>query len=207
MKSNIRCYGVKILSAILVAIMLVSLMPTDGDVIYASGNQNSASRTRDKMVVVSLGDSYSSGEGIEPFYGQEKSIEDKVKDINWLAHRSTKSWPGLLEIPGIEGTLSDYWSEDTDSDICEWYFVASSGAVTKNITSDEQKKTYNLRYASKTYKDTVPIPKQLDVFSQINDSVDYVTLTVGGNDVDFSGIVTSCVVGSTYLKLSSLEKN
>ena len=31
----------------------------------------------DSVVGVSLGDSYSSGEGIEPFYGQEKDIFQK----------------------------------------------------------------------------------------------------------------------------------
>ena len=43
--------------------------------------------------MVSLGDSYSSGEGIEPFYGQNESTADKVKNQDWLAHRSEKVGP------------------------------------------------------------------------------------------------------------------
>ena len=42
-------------------------------------------------VIVSLGDSYSSGEGIEPFYGQEEEMEVKCQNPDWLAHRSEKS--------------------------------------------------------------------------------------------------------------------
>ncbi len=43
--------------------------------------------------MVSLGDSYSSGEGIEPFYGQNEPTADKVKNQDWLAHRSEKVGP------------------------------------------------------------------------------------------------------------------
>ena len=64
----------------------------------------------DPMIIVSLGDSYSSGEGIEPFYSQSKSLEEKILDPygGWVAHRSELSWPSLIEIPGISGTMHDY---------------------------------------------------------------------------------------------------
>lgn len=209
MKNNINYsvnYSVrKVISALLAVVVLISAIQINKGTAYADNNQ-------DKVVVVSLGDSYSSGEGIEPFYGQEKSLENKVKDLNWLAHRSTKSWPGLLEIPGISETMKDYWSENTDSTVCKWYFAASSGAKTKHITTEEQKKEYDKKRAfASTVKGTTYLPKQLDIFNQIEEDVDYVTLTIGGNDVDFSGIITDCVTGSTYLKKvpyvgSKLEK-
>ena len=44
-------------------------------------------------VIVSLGDSYSCGEGIEPFYGQDAEMALRCLDPDWLAHRSEKSWP------------------------------------------------------------------------------------------------------------------
>lgn len=62
---------------------------------------------KESQIMVSLGDSYSSGEGIEPFYGQNESVSSKVKNEDWLAHRSQKSWPGLLVLPGNEGTMAD----------------------------------------------------------------------------------------------------
>ena len=33
----------------------------------------------DPMIIVSMGDSYSSGDGLEPYYGQDKSIEKRIK--------------------------------------------------------------------------------------------------------------------------------
>ena len=76
-------------------------------------------------IVVSMGDSFSSGEGIEDFYGQDKRKKDMVKDQDFLAHRSKQSWPGKLDIEGI-GLLSDAKDD-------RWFFVASSGAVTDSI--------------------------------------------------------------------------
>ena len=70
-------------------------------------NVNADDNISDPVIMASLGDSYSSGEGIEPFYGQEQSLNDKVKNENWLAHRSQKSWPSLLQIPGLSGTMSN----------------------------------------------------------------------------------------------------
>lgn len=165
----------------------------------------------DPVVIVSFGDSYSSGEGIEPFYGQNKSISEKVEDEDWLAHRSEKSWPGLLEIPGISGTAKDYritGSSGRGRDM-EWYFVASSGAVASNIHSTEQSKYYNKRdgwlLSHTDYTGTKYLPVQDTVFDNISSSVDYVTLTIGGNDVDFADIITECATGSTYLGTSSLN--
>ena len=167
----------------------------------------------DPLIMVSLGDSYSSGEGIEPFYGQEKALNEKVKDENWLAHRSMYSWPSLLSVPGMSGTMKDYNMDyirkSTD---CEWYFRASSGATTGNIngeTTDEyegkQKKTVRQDGINNHWKFDTFLPKQLDIFNEINGTVDYVTLTIGGNDVGFENIITNCAVGSTYLNLSFLD--
>ena len=69
----------------------------------------------DPFIVVSMGDSYSSGEGIEKFYGQDLHVESKVENYDWLAHRSTKSWPGLLVVPDITEngkTMSNYKKDD-----------------------------------------------------------------------------------------------
>ncbi len=54
-------------------------------------NVHAETATEESRIMVSLGDSYSSGEGIEPFYGQNESTADKVKNQDWLAHRSEKS--------------------------------------------------------------------------------------------------------------------
>lgn len=146
------------------------------------------------QIMVSLGDSYSSGEGIEPFYGQEKDISDKIYDYDWLAHRSQNSWPGMLTLPAVNGTMA----ENRNS---KWFFMAASGAVTSNLNEKQTKEYKNGKYSGS--KDLEP---QLNVFDELGDKkTDYVTLTLGGNDADFSGVITEVVIGSTYLNISGLS--
>lgn len=203
MKNNIIRLMSRSLSIVLATTLIITGLSVN---VYADNNIS------DPVIMVSLGDSYSSGEGIEPFYGQGKSLSNKVKDENWLAHRSQKSWPSLLEVPGLQGTMSDYNVDTSISSNCQWYFKASSGAETKHFNNTKQRKNYNkLFYDGITliphflsgYQD---LPKQLDVFNDINGTVDYVTLSVGGNDVDFANIITTCATGSTYLGSTKLEK-
>lgn len=164
----------------------------------------SASGSSDPLVVVSLGDSYSSGEGIPAFYGQEKPWEQRVYDEDWLAHRSVKSWPGLLTFSGVSGTMKNYNVRETNSANCKWYFGASSGAETKHISKQTQEKKTSKRISLfKTMKTTYQLPKQIDVFNKVSDDVDYVTLTIGGNDMGFADIITTCATGSTYLHFGS----
>ena len=172
----------------------------------ATSNDNSPilanTSNNDTMVVVSLGDSYSSGEGMTPFYGSEKSLANKVKDEDWLAHRSKISWPGRLSFPrsvGINGTLKDYNVKEVTNAKCKWYFRAVSGAETKHILSEKQEKVVRKKgvYNDKKKKEYLPV--QLDIFNEITEPVDYVTLTIGGNDVGFVDILTTAVLESSYL--------
>ena len=159
------------------------------------------------VVVVSLGDSYSSGEGIEPFYYQNEELSKKITKEDWLAHRSEKSWPSQLVIPGVDGTMSDYdVIKNKGNEECKWYFKAVSGAETKHFDSVEQGKTV-FKYTEKhlfkddEYLESSPkLPTQLSVFDTIpTGTVDYVTMSVGGNDVHFVDIVTTCATKSTHI--------
>lgn len=168
-----------------------------------SANNNDAI---DPVVVVSLGDSYSSGEGIPPFYGQDKPLAEKVRDEDWLAHRSQLSWSTMLEIPGLSKTLGNYNVKTSTSQEAKWYFVASSGAETKHIITEGQEKKAR-KVLSHDSNDAVgagiystTLPKQIDIFNDIDkNTVDYVTLTIGGNDVGFANIITTCVVKNNYI--------
>lgn len=202
-----------------VSVLLVLAIVTLGFSVnvYAEDAENNS----DPVVVVSLGDSYSSGEGIEPFYGQDEEIEVKIEDEDWLAHRSTKSWPSLLKFSDSLKTMGNYKYDLNNKTLpneenCQWYFIASSGAKTENLrktrmSGDEtenglQKKEVNLKvHTGKTYKNIYYLPNQLDIFNNIDSTVDYVTLTIGGNDVDFSGIITNCVVESSYLSHACVD--
>lgn len=149
-------------------------------------------KNEDPIIIVSMGDSYSSGEGIEPFYGQDDDIETKVKNPDWLAHRSTKSWASLLTVDGLDGTLADHWYDGENDG--NWFFVAASGAVTDNLLKT-QKKEYDRDGVS----GTAYLDPQLDVFDKFEkDTVDYVTFTFGGNDVGFSDIITTAVMDPLF---------
>ena len=66
----------------------------------------SESNKVERKIMVSMGDSYSSGEGIPPFYGQKEKFSKKVENPDWLAHRSEKAWPSMLELPDINGVMT-----------------------------------------------------------------------------------------------------
>lgn len=150
-----------------------------------------------KPIVVSMGDSYSSGEGIEPFYDENLKNKEKVKSHDWLAHRSEKSWPGMLEIPGLDGFTRDDRNKN-------WFFVASSGAETKHLKYEQDKK-FSRGFVSQ-YGDTAYLPAQLDVFDKFEKgAVDYVTISIGGNDAGFASIVTTAFMKSTYLGSTDLS--
>ncbi|MBO4298136.1 MAG: hypothetical protein J5998_04995 [Clostridia bacterium] len=148
------------------------------------------------IIIVSLGDSYSAGEGIEVFYGQEKSYDIRKRNPDWLAHRSQESWPGRLVFPGVPGTMKDYRDAN-------WYFVAASGATTNELANEFPKKYYRPDRDGILSGSITNLAPQLDIFEQLRregKSADYVTLTLGGNDVGFADVITQAVMGSTYLK-------
>lgn len=165
----------KMLCMCFVGVILISIIP-----IICSATEES----EDKMkVMVSLGDSYSSGESIEPYYGQDETTSEKVKNPDWIAHRSKDSWPGMLSLPSVKGKMADNRKKN-------WFFVAASGAVTDNI-----KYSFTKEYSKGEYKGEYNLVPQLDVFNEIEEGeVDYVTLTFGGNDAGFADIITTCVV-------------
>ena len=152
---------------------------------------------RESKIIVSLGDSYSSGEGIDPFYGANKPFSEKVKNLDWLSHRSENAWSGMLTLPSV-GKMSDHRDEN-------WYFVAMSGAITANIWDREPVTKKNKDYRTIKYKKDnisgeVEVEAQLNIFDKLeseNTKADYVTITIGGNDAGFADIVANAFIGST----------
>lgn len=151
-------------------------------------------------IIVSLGDSYSSGEGIEPFYSQNDP--NKYTNHDFLAHRSEKSWAGRLTLPGVEGTMAEHRGEN-------WFFTAVSGAETKDILGSQEKTGKELiNSGGNKYYYTYPtqnLAPQIEIFEQLGGrKADYVTLTLGGNDAEFSEIVTQAIAGHTVLGTTAL---
>lgn len=183
-------------------IMLFNSIP-----VFATGESNQ----EDEMpVVVSLGDSYSSGESVQSYYGQKSS--DKYTCEDWIAHRSSYAWPGLLQYNGKylntvrakNPTVSNGLTVDYNSckDDGSWYFAAVSGAKTKDIISMQyvdggKAKTSSgqVKKVQKTVLHDVEEYKlnlQIDTVNAVQD-IDYITMTIGGNDVGFVDIITKAV--------------
>ena len=176
--------GFIITTAVLVSVMPHFSMPTK------------AAENSDR-IIVSMGDSYSSGEGITPFFDQELKLSEKVKSQNWLAHRSKNAWSGMLTLKDVEGEMSDHYNEN-------WFFVAASGAVTGDITG-KQKKEYVKDYLLNSQIGVEFLDPQIEVFDKLNKkglSADYVTLTLGGNDAGFSDVMETTALHASYLGIN-----
>lgn len=193
-------YRIKLTALLLCLCLLLPLLP-----LRAGAEADPEAAYRKSRIIVSLGDSYASGEGVERFYGQNAAMAEKCKNEDWLAHRSERSWAGRLTLPAVKGSMAD--NRGTN-----WFFVASSGATTEHIKrtgeqivdsatgrkEGQQPKEYDRDWVSGTYM----LPGQLDVFYNNPDldrmMVDYVTLSIGGNDVDFVGILQEAATHSIF---------
>lgn len=121
---------------------------------------------------IALGDSYSSGEGILPYYPGTAVINGDI------CHRSKKGWPAIVAAklgyapfegaPGIENG-----------------FAACSGAVVKDLYQPN----HNPANAP-----TEPAQEQHINIAELEHphSISLITLTFGGNDVNFGGVVSAC---------------
>ncbi|MBQ9872511.1 MAG: SGNH/GDSL hydrolase family protein [Eubacterium sp.] len=167
----------------------------------------------DDIVVVCLGDSYSSGEGVDPYYGQfdgsgkERSFVDKLNNPDFVAHRSMYSWSSMLK-PSKDCVLVK------DSN---YFFYAASGATTSNYRY-EHKIDYDVDglrtnadgkvvYSGKGNK-CVYLPEQRKVFEllkQKGKKADYVVLTMGGNDLGFASIAKRVYWGFELFELWNLK--
>lgn len=129
-KKHIKTIGIYIC---IIATLFTSLP------VETNAEKSTTEQEDDYRIVVSLGDSFSSGEGIEKFYGQDLPLAAKVKNEDWLAHRSTQSWPGRLVIPNVrkmpERIAKYFENEEQESGENNkyWYFEAVSGATTNDI--------------------------------------------------------------------------
>ena len=134
--------------------LLLSLLPRVAQAAEAAAERldNTTTVISNEKIIVSLGDSYSSGEGIPDFYGQDRGTPGKYSNEDWLAHRSKTAWPSRLRLPSMaEGDCTGKHRNTT------WYFAASSGAVTDNIrytgeTVTEEKTKFVIFKETETYR-------------------------------------------------------
>lgn len=158
--------------------------------------------TNDAPLIASLGDSYSSGEGNPPFYGQGKGQEDNE---DWLAHRSQASWPGRLQWPSSKApdrfTLSERRATASDAEDGSWIFKAVSGAKSSDIDSGQFVQVQRLSLEPEWKR----LSPQIDELAASPRQADLVTLTLGGNDVGFADIVTTAITNPAVLGCHAVE--
>jgi hypothetical protein len=164
--------------------------------------------------VVGMGDSYMSGEGASfAGHGPKNGLSNLSGDwwVNAFGHNLQDAFPGdfLLPIaqPGLtpaernansvpefgklchrSGSASMHWDDPTLVSTARSGYVginlACSGATSK--TTSEKPGVDEKGQAAQLQKFAGTVQKQ-------GGSIEYIQLSIGGNDIDFDGIVTECV--------------
>ncbi|MBO5609975.1 MAG: SGNH/GDSL hydrolase family protein [Eubacterium sp.] len=187
----------KKISLALVFCIILSLLSTDSlSFVNAEGYSDS------DRIIVSLGDSYSSGEGLGDYYDDGESISGTGHNVEWLSHRSKNAWSGKLTLK--DGSTAIQMSDshyDSGNKNANWFFTASSGAEIKDILGKQ-----SINYDLKGNLKSKTIEPQINVFGKLGKrKADYVTLTIGGNDLHFADIVED--VYYSYLKFDKFRRD
>jgi lysophospholipase L1-like esterase len=157
---------------------------------------------------VALGDSFSAGEGIEPFLRDgysvnKKGVATQPGTIDNRCHRSTQAYAELVKPRGYQQPLYVTASGGGDSNLggfnkygsdqnvrtagnVTWAFLACSGAVTDNVLPGAL--GGHPQDPAGGYRE---IRSQLD-YPIVDYGTDLVTITIGGNDVRFPDVLSYC---------------
>ena len=166
--------------------------------------ENPQSGSDGPLVVVSVGDSYSSGEGLEDYENEHAQRTERAEFERISAHRSGLAWPGLLTFSDDAGgtlTLRDYCSPlyaDATEAPAYWYSVTASGATTEHLNIGQPRGLGT--------KDFYVLPRQLEVFQQLPKPADYVTITLGGNDAHFAEVIGACIASTSLFQRDLVRK-
>lgn len=129
-----------------------------------------------KDFVVGLGDSYSSGEGAGAYAAWSDHDGDDA-DIRNGCHQSANSWIHKTRLPGDTSSIGE--KAASRSAALDFHFLACSDAVTADVLPGGRGQ-YGL-------------VSQLDS-GYLDENTTLVTLSIGGNDMKFGPIVTTCVL-------------
>lgn len=166
--------------------------------------------------VVSLGDSYASGEGATPGddfvpgqgpddgrdYYNESAHDGADPLLRDACHRSTQSWSRQAHLPGNADTVghrADTWDNDLD-----YHFAACSGARTNNLLPYQlpdgsvPKNAFGLG-ATTDYGE----PPQL-AQGYLDANTTLVTFSIGGNDARFTDVLNFCKLSTDHCEDKTL---
>ncbi|MCU1487174.1 MAG: hypothetical protein JWN67_3920 [Actinomycetia bacterium] len=115
---------------------------------------------------VAMGDSYSAGEGVEP-YLENSDVGKNTANYKNACHRSPQAYSNLVydQLRTMHPGVS------------EFHFVACSGAEIPDLLTTEQ-------------SGEVPVLDQ----GWLDENTTHITISIGGNDAGFGDILKACVV-------------
>lgn len=129
---------------------------------------------------VALGDSFSSGEGVEPFFEPGNAC-----------HRSTLAYATRVRRPAIAGKKQPTIYSTRARPEVEWGFQACSGAQTDNVTvKDAAHGGDPLSQLERERAADTPAINANDL--PVDENTDLVTITIGGNDMGFADVLQAC---------------
>lgn len=148
-----------------------SYIPADSpeDLVDALGEATGSTQIK----YVALGDSFSAGEGVEPFYDANR------------CHRSKLAYAHFVEVPGRPGQT--IWQRSFLDDRVQWGFQACSGAIAKNVL---QTGRFDDPLAQLDPDRSGDLSNRLDL--PVDEATDLVTITIGGNDLEFAEVLKFC---------------
>jgi hypothetical protein len=136
---------------------------------------------------VAMGDSYSSGEGVSPYYPGTDTSSD-------TCHRSPQAYPTLVTLPGQKEPIA---KEASSTSGVSFSFIACSGAITTGITQaavDAPPTQYDEDGNTNWGSVQSPLPEGLqDEQGVLSPATTLVTLSIGGNDARFADIFFGCL--------------
>ncbi|MFI5898219.1 SGNH/GDSL hydrolase family protein [Actinoplanes sp. NPDC051513] len=150
--------------------------------------------------VVSLGDSYSSGEGSSATGGGDYYKETDVDggDPAWrdACHRSRYAWSRQAYLADSAQSIGA--RADSRDNTMDYHLIACSGAQTENLLPSGVSNDFGDAGGKWEYGELA----QLDQ-GYIDKNTTLVTVSIGGNDARFAGIVTQCISPTAVLCYNS----
>lgn len=148
--------------------------------------------------VVALGDSFSSGEGAWSYdaWSDHGGTSTNQSERN-ACHQSANAWIRKTTIPGRVNTIGAL--EAAGSSVLDFHFLACSGAETEQLLpfysySGPGSPPQNAEGQNGDLRQ-YGLVSQLDA-GYLDSNTTMVTLTIGGNDMRFSEILSSCFMYS-----------
>jgi hypothetical protein len=145
---------------------------------------------------VAMGDSFSSGEGLQPYDVNSDYVHaiGNREDRN-ACHRSQQgAYPRMVTLPGHTKPIAQEAAEGTAS----FAFIACSGAMTTSITNDAVNNPPTADDLGR-HTDWGRPDQRFGEVAQVDQGwldvgTTHVTLSVGGNDVRFTDVMRGCIL-------------